>query len=168
MKIKRLPDFEGDNNRGFTIHKLEAYAPNEPDHVGYIMIELIPRDRFDSWYESIEGFLNHIKGMGTHRDIPRYRMEDLEVQFKEFEEYHVDFPFVSYIRVREGYLRRGIGTLLYLEGGKWMKEMGMKLHSSTLQCNDIPGKAWLKMASKGQAAPLPRRKVDTGNRYYIL
>lgn len=62
-------------------------------------------------------------------------------KLKRFKTYYVDKPVVDYIRVMDEYKRQGIGTALYQEGSKWMREKGLKLYASGTQSSDAKA-AW--------------------------
>lgn len=65
-------------------------------------------------------------------------------------DYHFMKPDVDYIFVDEKYRRMGVSQQLYEQANKWMGEIGMKLHSSTLQEIGARG-SWEKLKSKGLA-----------------
>lgn len=67
--------------------------------------------------------------------------------YKEFYSFHVDKPLVDYIKVEPMFKRQGIGTALYQEGSKWMKEKGMVLHASGTQSDEAKA-TWDAMGSK--------------------
>lgn len=65
-------------------------------------------------------------------------------EFRHFETYHVDKPFVSYIHVNDDMRRQGIGTALYRAGYEWMKSRGLRFYASRTQ-SDLAQAAWKKM-----------------------
>lgn len=62
IDFKYKEDAEGDNNRGWIIHQIEAYVKG--DYAGYISISYIPKERFEDHYPTILNFMTHIGG--TH------------------------------------------------------------------------------------------------------
>ncbi len=101
--------------------------------------------------DSREGILAIIE------DIIKNDLDEYHKKFKDFEEYHVDNPFVDYIRVFSGELlsdkteksfqRQGIGTALYLEGAKYLKKKGLMLRASGLQTDEARA-IWKYLESK--------------------
>ena len=69
-------------------------------------------------------------------------------EFREFFSFHVDKPFVAYIEVNEEFRGRGIGTALYFEGARWMREKGMVFRSSRMQ-SDEAKIVWDKFKERG-------------------
>ena len=81
-----------------------------------------------------------------------------------FKQNHMDRPKVGYVRTmapspwEEGtdWRRKGIATLLYNEGAKWMARRGLPLWASTLQQKEATA-AWEAMAKSGY--PIYRRPI---------
>lgn len=70
-------------------------------------------------------------------------------EFKKFEKFHVDRPIVDFIRVHEPHRRQYIGTALYNEGARWMKEKGFKLYASGIQSPQAKT-VWTKFEQEGK------------------
>ena len=99
-------------------------------------------------------------------EATRDRRDGPWVRHKEFKHNHLDRPKVGFIRTlcpsswEEGtnWQRKGIATLLYIEGAKWLaREKGLPLWASTLQ-QGPPRKAWEAMAGSGKY-PIIKRPV---------
>lgn len=80
-------------------------------------------------------------------------------------------PLVDYIRVYDQYARQGIGTMLYVEGTKWMNELGMDLYASGLQSDEAKA-VWKAMAGKYSIKMVPynvgtKRKEEMKNRFCL-
>lgn len=67
-------------------------------------------------------------------------------EFEAFRDFHVDKPIVDYVRVMDGYRRRGIATALYLEMAHYLAEQGLVLRASGLQAKEAA--AWWDKAEK--------------------
>lgn len=134
-------DHEGDNNRGWTVHRVEAKLGNKP--VGYLNMSYIPQERFDSHYPSIADYVDKIGGYQSaeERFTPKQMQRKFGRDFQDFKAFHIDKPLVDYIRVDEDYQRRRIGIALYQYGAKWLAGKGMKLYASGLQ-SDKAKAAW--------------------------
>lgn len=72
-------------------------------------------------------------------------------RIKEFKLRFVDRPMIDYILVDPYYRRQGIGTQLYLEATKMMKEKGLPLRASSLQSSEAKA-VWKKFKRLGLAA----------------
>lgn len=72
--------------------------------------------------------------------------------FKEFRAYHVNRPKVGYSRTvfpgGPDWGRKGIATLLYIEGAKWVAAEGLPLWGSTLQQESAKA-LWVSLESTG-------------------
>lgn len=62
IDIKYIVDSEGNKNRGWTVHKLEAFVDGK--EVGYLKISYIPKERFKAHYPHIINYLGKIAGQG--------------------------------------------------------------------------------------------------------
>lgn len=82
-------------------------------------------------------------------EVERVIYKHNEKRFKEFREFHVDKPLVDFIRVQPEYQRKGVASLLYKLGAKWMASRGMKLFASGLQ-SDQAKAAWSKLSVDGK------------------
>lgn len=60
IDIELIEDSEGDNNRGWIVHKFIAYIDEK--EAGYLKISYIPEERFKRWYPSIFNYLSQIEG----------------------------------------------------------------------------------------------------------
>jgi len=60
IEMKRLPDSEGNDNRGWRVDKIEAYVGGEK--VGYLKVSYIPHERFVRYYPDVFAFMHHIQG----------------------------------------------------------------------------------------------------------
>lgn len=56
-------DSEGDENRGWIVHKIDAFV--ESVNVGYIKISYIPKERFKEHYPTIFSYESKIQGRST-------------------------------------------------------------------------------------------------------
>lgn len=64
LKFKFNPDVEGDNNRGWIVHKIEAYYDGKS--VGYINASYISKDRWNKWYKNgVIDWMVHLSGAGS-------------------------------------------------------------------------------------------------------
>jgi GNAT superfamily N-acetyltransferase len=61
LRFERVPDSEGDNNRGWRVDRLDAYLNGQ---VGYLKMSYIPHDRFQRYYRTIFNYMAQIQG--TH------------------------------------------------------------------------------------------------------
>lgn len=215
MILTRVPDSEGDNNRGWIVHKVSAVTPymGTKKEIGYLKISYIPEDRFENHYKSVIDYILNIQGYSCNRKyyeskrdwiaslaytfyhkswvgpgnwvgwhnanrlmdyihsapdshldyiLDKIRRDVNKVysrNFREFRNTYVNYPIVDYISVDKEFRRLGLGTELYIAGGKWMKELGMALHSSTCQ-QEKAAAVWNSMLMKGIAKPSKFRKVD--------
>lgn len=75
--------------------------------------------------------------------LERRYLED----YHETEFFHVDKPFVAFIDVNEEWRREGIGTALYIEATKWMKERGLLFRGSGIQSPEAQA-TWKHMKKK--------------------
>ena len=67
ITIRRVPDFEGDNNRGWTCDALDMLVDGEP--AGYLKISYIPTARFAAWYpHGAWDYERLISGKGIPKD----------------------------------------------------------------------------------------------------
>ena len=160
VKYQHVYDREGDNNRGWILHTINAMTA-DGKKVGWITVEYIPKDRFAAHYKSVFDF--------THKILGSYRSPSKKefLLFRQFRKYHVDYPIIGYIRVMPEFQRQGIGTQLYIEAGKWMKELGFELHSSLLQSKDAKA-IWANMVEQGLAIPAQRRVADRWKQRYKM
>jgi len=141
-------DREGDNNRGFRVDRIEAKRDGKV--IGYIQVSYIPSERFKKFYTSLEQYTRHIAGGHPPSEDPETRKRQ-ERAFRDFEHYHVDKPFVEFIRVMDeidgadrSYRRQGLGLELYKQMFKYLKRRGLKLYASNLQSDEAKA-AWDKM-----------------------
>ena len=96
-------------------------------------------------------------------------------EFEEFKRHHMDRPKVAYIRTTEphwieggpDWRRKGIATLLYVEGAKWMATKGFPLWASTLQ-QPCATDTWNHMVQAGY--PIHERPVpwDSAKNVYVM
>ena len=70
IEFKITEDFEGDNNRGWRVDRIDAFV--DGNHAGYIKLSWIPQERFDKWYSTIFHFISYISGRSL---IPHTRFE---------------------------------------------------------------------------------------------
>lgn len=86
------------------------------------------------------------------------------LEFEQFKRNHMDRPKVGYIYTEQpppweegtDWRRKGIATLLYNEGAKWMARKGFPLWASTLQ-QDCATATWEAMVQSGY--PIHERPV---------
>ena len=55
-------DDEGDDNRGWIAHRIDAFIDGKP--AGYIRTTYVDSERFKEWYPSLLHFMAHIQGKG--------------------------------------------------------------------------------------------------------
>lgn len=60
ITFKYLEDVEGDNNRGWIIHQINAFVDNIP--AGYISISYVSKERFKRYYPTVLNYMSHIGG----------------------------------------------------------------------------------------------------------
>lgn len=84
-----------------------------------------------------------------------------EKKFREFEAFHVDRPYVDFIRVDREWMRKGLGMALYEAGAKWMAHKGLRLYASGLQSDEAKA-VWNQLEREGKVAQ------DGKRRYYSL
>lgn len=60
IAFKYKEDVEGDDNRGWVVHQINAYVKGE--HAGYLKISYITKDRFVKHYPTILNYLTTITG----------------------------------------------------------------------------------------------------------
>ena len=77
ITFKISQDIEGDDNRGWIVHQIDAYV--KQNHAGYLKISYIPKDRFDNWYPSIYNYLNQILGLPI---APKF--EDRSIHYTQY------------------------------------------------------------------------------------
>lgn len=82
--------------------------------------------------------------IAINRDVKK----DYNKKLKEFYHFHVDKPIADFISVGESFRRVGVGTKLYLEGSRWMRENGLRLHASRCQTYQAQS-AWKKFKQLG-------------------
>jgi len=68
-------------------------------------------------------------------------------QFKNFQLYFVDKPYVDYARINEGFQRQGFYLKLYYEALKWCKEWDQPLYTSSLK-SDVAEMAFEKYVNE--------------------
>jgi len=60
IEFRYKEDAEGDNNRGWIVHEIQAYVNNQ--YAGYIAVSYIPKDRFIKYYPTILNYMSQISG----------------------------------------------------------------------------------------------------------
>lgn len=110
-----------------------------------------------AWYCFLDNDLNEkIKTMSAEELNDVFQMveehisKNLSEQIRKFKRFHINKPLVDSIQVFLPFRRQGIGTALYLEGARWMKEKDMFLHASGLQ-SESAEKCWDKFLKLGLA-----------------
>jgi hypothetical protein len=201
IEIIRYPDCEGDDNRGFMVDRLHIHINGQ--NTGYLAMAHIPFHRMVSWYDqefadtalkyyaatrqrTVKALLKSGERLGLPPTLSRDKCLTLMRKFHGRLTlpgggnivYHLDRPYVDYIRiydetdwVRSGpplrfyskhqepkyqgpnYRRHGLGTLLYSEGARWMQERGMLLYASDLQQPEAR-MAWERMETRFPGAVL--------------
>jgi hypothetical protein len=205
IELFRYPDCEGNDNRGFMVDSLRLMVDDKP--AGYLKISYIPFHRVLNWngeqavkialeyYAATQKTtVEHILESGERLGMPPLLdAKTLEEVWDDLEgqgmlegggsiSYHVDHPYVDYIRVYapmdyikvfpelrfrssterpeeraiDNYKGRGLSTLLYVEGARWMAEKGMLLHASSLQSPEAQ-KAWSGLQKRFPEAVYPVR-----------
>lgn len=194
IALIRHPDYEGNNNRGFTMDAIELLVDGRP--AGYLKISYVPFHRVIQW-TGMDAAQAAIEYQAAACDISENDLLALEKPLgmppvvspqrllKAWNSlhgrgnlkagsvsFHVDRPLVDYICVygpddffnrvpplrfhnrrdkreyiEHDYRRHGFGTLLYVEGAKWMAERSMLLHASGLQTTEAET-AWKRMREK--------------------
>lgn len=191
ITIRRHPDIEGDNNRGWQVDLLSAWVGQ--DLAGYAAIAFIPAERLKrhypqgawDWLRLIEG-RSHLpeKKPPAHEAKQILSQRHLE-NWKFFKAYFVEKPRMDMIRVLsehdrsfrygaqlglEGPLQhqfsfrgRGIGLLLYREAARWMAEAyGCPLYASDLRSPDA-NRAWTRLkAALPEAVQISDRPLPKG------
>lgn len=111
--------------------------------------------RLDSWQNRLS--MEEIEAMErremffTYEDYMIKAVERHGDRRESEKEFHVDKPRTEYIRVAENHRRQGIGTALYEEANRWMREQfDLPLYSSSLRQNNAEA-AWEKLRSEGKA-----------------
>lgn len=116
IKLQRLLDIEGDNNRGWQVNAIEVFV--DDIHAGYIKTACIPHDRFKKhYYNEVPCYLSLIRGYSINpdgewkkelaekyfhylsRDIDYYIKKEIINPMKEFFDYIVDKNYVDFIRL---------------------------------------------------------------------
>lgn len=87
------------------------------------------------------------------------RWQTIHEQFAEWSAVIIDRPWVDHIWVQELWQRRGIGTLLYEAGARWMATKGFPLWASALRSDDALA-AWETMQRERR---LPITERDRGD-----
>ena len=188
IELVRHPDSEGNDNRGFSVDALELLVDGNP--AGYLKICHIPFHRILQWdgidaanaaleFQSaarrmkVDEFLESGERTGLDPLVSHKKLNNLwwnlegrgNLHGGGSVAYHVDRPYVDYIRVyepgdhvreippfrfrnsrpeanvTENYRKSGLGTLLYVEGARWMAERNMLFHASGTRSNEAVA-AW--------------------------
>jgi hypothetical protein len=129
--LKRIPDSEGDDNRGWRVDVIAVEVDGQP--AGYIGASYIPQERFHTWYPNgIWNWLRLVNGYTSlpidpaapnaretlslySRRLPEpddrtkdpkkqiiKQVESAYPRYPEFIASHVDRPIVDFIRVYQG------------------------------------------------------------------
>jgi len=80
-------------------------------------------------------------------------------QYEDWSKTILDRPWVDYIRVQELWQRRGVGTLLYEAGARWMATKGFPLWASGTRSDEARA-TWENMEKEGR---LPVTRRDRGD-----
>jgi GNAT superfamily N-acetyltransferase len=93
-----FPDFEGDDNRGFQIDKIEASLDGK--EAGYLKIGYIPKDRFDARYSNILNFLCNMEGQVSilpyaYRNLDYHNIPPEDLRRTMWHAYSVGFGYVD-------------------------------------------------------------------------
>jgi len=137
------------------------------------------RKYHDYWNDENNIPENRAEMLNILEDIIKNELKDDKRKFEEFIDYHIDKPLVDFIRVfnkgdsrdtrrslkkgekteitKQDYKRQQIGTSLYLEAAKWMKEKGLRLYASGTQ-TDSAQAAWEKFEKEGRVATDGKRR----------
>ena len=108
-------------NRGFVCNLIVPYLKTKSSYfnLGYLNSSYIPEENFHvAWNEK------HTLGLN-------------EKNKNGFTNYHVDKPFIDFIRVFEAYQRRGIAEAMILYTAKWYAERGLKFYFSNLNIDEM-------------------------------
>lgn len=85
--------------------------------IGVMRIKYVPREAYEAYPDKEELAERYY---GSRDDVAGWERE------------HVDQPVIDFANVRHEHHRRsGVGTALYLESARWMKELGLPICSFT-------------------------------------
>lgn len=161
ITFKELPFNENVDERGWVVHKIEAYVGGEL--AGYIKLSYIPREKWDNIYHgNLWKFRKIAKG---HRDVSddlieknddraiaedhkkdypwsdgeyfvKHEKENAERQYRMYELYFVDKPIVDFIRTEDNFLRQHVALALHEYANQWLKDnFGLKVWMSYCRTN---------------------------------
>ncbi len=105
------------------------------------------------WHDN--NLLHDIETMNQERLVYLFKRleKDVGIRYKkainQFKHHWCNKPVVDFIRVNVSRQRQGIGSQLYIEATKMMKEKGLSLRASTLQ-SDAAKAVWNKFTKQNQ------------------
>lgn len=77
IDINVIEDEEGDDNRGWIVHRFNAYIDGEP--AGYLKVSYIPRERFEKYYKNFVDYTSRIEGRGYSSGFQKQTFDDLSL-----------------------------------------------------------------------------------------
>lgn len=116
ITFNRIPDSEGDKNRGWQVDQLDAYLGNQK--VGYIKLSYIPKKRFKRYYRSIFNYLSQLTG----KHVLPYKADTALPSELSDEELRKTFP-QAYQAATNRYPKYDHSTNEYLHSGKPLKDL---------------------------------------------